>query len=232
MSSLGWRVLLFAALGFGVGCSSIRPMAPAPAGNSYRIQPGDALEWVLYQERAEEETPLNLVIQPDGKIMLPYLGSVQAAGRTPPELIEDIRERLKKVFTGPATPHISMNVFPSRVVQVLGFVIRPGQFPLTHTMRATDALALAGGVRPAFADPDGSVLIRRNGKEQKTHNVYFNAILESGDGRTNYVVEPGDIIYVPATPFRKAAFFVEDVLSPLHALIAPITAPVTAVIGF
>jgi polysaccharide export outer membrane protein len=171
------------------------------------------------------------MIQPDGEIMLPYIGSVQAAGKTPPELLEEIRERLKNVFTGPATPHISLNVYPSRVVQVLGFVFRPGQFPLTHTMRATDALALAGGVRPAFADPDGSVLIRRNGKNQKTHNVYFNAILESGDGRTNYVVEPGDIIYVPATPFRKAAFFVEDVLSPLHALIAPITAPVTAVIG-
>jgi polysaccharide biosynthesis/export protein len=229
---LRWN-LAFLALGLGflaVGCSSVVPLAPMPATGSYLIRPGDEIEFVLYQERAgEQQQPIRLVVEPDGTIMVPYAGSLQAAGHTAPELLATIREQMKKLFTAPATPHISVNVYPLRVVQVLGFVRSPGQFPLLHGMRATDALALAGGLVLPYASPDSSRLLRRAGSDETTYDIFYHEILRGGITRTNYILEPGDVIYVPPTTLRKVSFFIEDLLSPLHALFSPVLAPVTVV---
>jgi polysaccharide export outer membrane protein len=215
------------------GCSSVTRMPSTPAAAEYRIQAGDRLEFQVFQEGTNGNNPnLDVVVQPDGKIMAPYVGAMSAEGKTSQELLDAIKERLKTTFTTAPTPHFSVNVYPSRVVQVLGMVIRPGQYELTYEMRVTDAMARAGGFRPVWAAPNDTVLVRRAGNGDQTYDVYLGEIVEVGDGRTNYVLKPGDIIYVPPTPFRKAAIFVEDVLSPIHALIAPVTAPFTAIVGF
>jgi len=226
-------LLVLAVLILAFGCSSVTRMPPTPAAADYRIQQGDRLEFRVYQEGASgTDQSLEIVVQPDGKIMAPYAGAMAAEGKTSQELLNEIKERLKATFTTAPTPHFSVNVYPSRVVQVLGMVVRPGQYDLTHEMRVTDAMARAGGHRPVWAAPNDTVLVRRTASGDQTYDVYFGEIVEAGDGRTNYVLEPGDIIYVPPTPFRKAAIFVEDVLSPVHALIAPVTAPFTAIVGF
>jgi polysaccharide export outer membrane protein len=228
------RILLVLTIAIlAVGCSSVTRMPPAPASIDYRIQEGDRLEFSLYQEGVGgEQTPLQVTVLPDGKVMVPYVGEIMAEGRTSQELLDGIKAELKKKFTTAPTPHFSVNIYPSRVVQVLGMVIRPGQYDLTHEMRVTDAMSQAGGYRPVWGAPNDTLLLRRTGSGEKTYDIFFGEILERGDGRTNYVLEPGDVIYVPPTPFRKAAIFVEDVLAPVHALISPITAPVTAIVGF
>lgn len=228
------RILfVLAVLVLTFGCSSVTRMPPTPAAADYRIQQGDRLEFRVLQEGpAGVDQNLQIVVQPDGKIMAPYVGAMSAEGKTSQELLDTIKEKLKATLTTAPTPHFSVNIYPSRVVQVLGMVVRPGQYELTHEMRVTDAMARAGGHRPVWAAPNDTVLVRRTESGDQTYDVYFGEIVEVGDGRTNYVLEPGDVIYVPPTPFRKAAIFVEDVLSPVHALISPVTAPFTAIVGF
>jgi polysaccharide export outer membrane protein len=223
ISTLGPLVLIAAVT---VGCASVpAPLPPEPAAGDYRIQPDDSMEFLYYTDRQVEETRLRITVQPDGRILVPFVGSIVAAGRTPSELLEIINDRLEKKFTtGKPTPHFSVNVFPSRTVQVLGMVLRPGRFDLKHGMRATDALAMAGDFRRPLAAPNSSVLVRRkvNGGEIQ-HPIYFDQIIETGVPLTNWVLEPGDLIYVPPTPFRRAAFFLEDILSPVGALLSPVT---------
>jgi len=72
--------------------------------------------------------------------------------------------------------------------------------------------------------------LRRDGARGARYPVHFDEILGTGDPTTNFELLPGDILYVPPTPFRAAAFFIEDILSPVHALLAPITAPFVAVL--
>jgi len=224
--------LVLAILSVAVGCTTIKRMPPEAAPSDYRIQPGDTVEFLLYREQAPTvQTPLLLTVQPDGKVMIPYVGPVLAADRTSKDFFGDICIRLKEIFNSRIVAHFSLTVYQSRTVQVLGFVRSPGQFALTNAMRATDALAQAGGLRLPEAAPNATLLLRRCEEADTTYGVRFSDILSSKDQKTNLVLMPGDVIYVPPTPFRKVALFIEDILSPLHALISPIVAPVTAVFG-
>lgn len=225
------NLLVLVALLAAGGCASFTPLPPQPAPSDYRIRPDDSLEFVLYRETPAEETTVSLVVQPDGKIMFPYVGSVNAAGKTPGELQKEVQERYKAVFVTPPIAHLTVSVFPHRVIQVLGFVRQPGQYPLVDSMRATDALARAGWFILPHADANNCTLLRPSGKLSQRHPVHFNEILETGDWTTNFELVPGDVLYVPPTPFRKAALFIEDILSPIHALVAPIMTPITALFG-
>jgi len=218
--------------GLLVGCGGIPKLPSALAPSDYKIQPGDTLEFQLYQEQVDEQpTPIQLVVQPDGMVMIPYIGSFRAAELSSSELLTNIQNRLKGIFNTPVMPHFSINIYPSRTVQVLGFVRAPGQFPLVHKMRATDALALAGGLRLPESSPNSTLLMRRSEGYENTYPILFGDILSTGNPHTNIELLPGDVIYVPPTTFRKIALFLEDLFAPIHALLAPVVQPVTAVFG-
>lgn len=228
----GDLTLVVATLSVAVGCTTIPRMPPEAAPGDYRIQPGDTVEFLLYREQAPTvQTPLRLTVQPDGKVMIPYVGPLHAAERTSKDFFGEVCIRLKEIFNSPIVPHFSLTVYQSRTVQVLGFVRTPGQFALTNAMRATDALARAGGLRLPEAAPNSTLLLRRCEETETSYHIQFSDILSSKDPKTNLELMPGDVIYVPPTPFRKVALFLEDILSPIHALVSPVVAPVTAVFG-
>jgi polysaccharide export outer membrane protein len=133
-------------------------------------------------------------VRPDGKISLPLLNDVQAAGLTPMQL----RERLVKGYATYFTqPEISVGVKEVRSIKVsvLGMVKTPGRYDLKSQATVLEALALAGGFAE-FAKRDRIFISRRDDAGVKRLHFDYLKVLD-GDDNENFVLLPGDIVVVP-----------------------------------
>jgi polysaccharide export outer membrane protein len=174
-----------------VGTSGSRTNAKTPdASADYRMVPGDKLRIEVYKDAALSQS---VQIRPDGKITLPYVGDMVAAGMTPTALRDSIALALKEYIAAPTVTVMVVETQP-QTVSVLGEVNSPGVHPLKHQMTVLDALAAAGGFGD-FANTK-NILIKRNtksGVETLRYN-YKDAI--KADAKPFYL-QPGDIIIVP-----------------------------------
>jgi polysaccharide export outer membrane protein len=144
------RLVLAIALFWIASCAPIGPyvwvddyVEPAEIDpGEYHIAPGDLLSVRVYNQEAMSSRPR---VRDDGRVSLPLLGDVQAAGLAPDAFAERIKQRLKEFL---ATPSVSVAVEETRIlsVPVLGEVARPGQYPLERGAGVLDALAAAGGL--------------------------------------------------------------------------------------
>jgi polysaccharide export outer membrane protein len=100
-------------------------------------------------------------VRSDGKISLPLVGEVQAAGRTPAQLAEDLTAALRGFITDPQVTVIVQEI-KSRNFNILGQVTKPGSYPLTGDTTVVDAVALAGGFRD-FAKKKSIYVVRQAG---------------------------------------------------------------------
>jgi polysaccharide biosynthesis/export protein len=167
---------------------------PAPAAAttdaSYRIGPQDVLRIDVWKEL---EISRSVPVRPDGKISLPLLNDVQAAGLTAMELANNITEGLKKYI---AVPQVTVTVteINSRRVYVTGEVTRPGAYPLLPNMTALQALTSAGGFTQFSNTKKIYVLRNENGKQTK-HPFNYKAVV---DGKMDDIpLQSGDTIVVP-----------------------------------
>ena len=135
-------------------------------------------------------------VRSDGKISLPLVGEIEAAGRTPLQLELDITQKLKNFITAPEVSVIVQQV-NSRKYNVLGEVSKPGSYPLTTTTTIMDAIAAAGGFRD-FAKKTG-VYVLRNGAYGQQSRLKFNYkdFIKGKDPRQNIQLEPNDTVIVP-----------------------------------
>jgi len=132
------------------------------AGPDYIIGADDTLHISVWKE---PELTESLPVRPDGKISMPLLNDVVAAGLTPTKLAESITDRLKKYI---ADPHVTVVVtaMNSQKIYVLGEVLHPGTTLLQPNMTVLQALA-SSGFTP-FANTKGIYILRNeNGKQQK-----------------------------------------------------------------
>ena len=157
----------------------------------YRIGPEDLLDILVWKN--PELTRL-VPVRPDGKISMPLVNDVVAAGLTPNELRAVLTEGISK-FINPA-PEVSVMVreFHSFKVSVLGRVRMPGQYEVKTEARVTDMLARAQGFAE-FAD-EGSIRVIRyvNGKPTSIKFKYGDAT--RGVEGADFLVQPGDTIHV------------------------------------
>ena len=109
----------------------------------YRLVPGDKLRIEVYKDPQISQT---LQIRPDGKITLPLVGDVAAAGRTPVALRDSITTSLKEYITNPVVTVIVVE-FEPQSVSVMGEVARPGPVPIKGKLSVLEALAVAGGFK-------------------------------------------------------------------------------------
>ena len=177
--------------------SAVSPSAPRSNGSKtvetspdYRLVPGDKLRIEVYKDAALSQS---VQIRPDGKITLPYVGDMAAAGMTPTALRDSITQSLKEYIASPTVTVMVVETQP-QTVSVLGEVNSPGVHPLRHQMTVLDALAAAGGFGD-FANTK-NILIKRNtatGVETLRYN-YKDAI--KPDAKPFYL-QRGDIIIVP-----------------------------------
>lgn len=171
--------------------SAAAPNAEANAtAADYRLVPGDKLRIEVYKDPQISQT---LQIRPDGKITLPLVGDVAAAGRTPVALRDSITTSLKEYITNPVVTVIVVE-FEPQSVSVMGEVERPGPVPIKGKLSVLEALAVAGGFKD-FANTK-NITIRRptaSGVQIIKFN-YRDAV--KGEGKPLYL-QPGDLVIVP-----------------------------------
>jgi polysaccharide biosynthesis/export protein len=166
--------------------------SPAAADPAYEIGPDDVLNISVWKEPTISNT---VPVRPDGKISLPLINDVQAAGLAPSQLAAEISEKLKKFITDPQVTVIVTAVNSQRVY-VLGEVTRPGAFPMIPGMTILQLLSDAGGFT-AFANRKNIHVVRmENGKQVKYPFNYNDALRGTKPGQ-NITLQPGDTVVVP-----------------------------------
>lgn len=161
-----------------------------PAETEYKIGPQDVLQIDVWKE---PEITRTIPVRPDGKISLPLLNDVQAAGLTAMQLAANIRDSLSKYLTSPQVT-VTVTQINSQRVFVTGEVAKTGALPLLPGMTALQALSSSGGFTQ-FARTKGIYILRnRNGKQEKLPYDY-KEVLKGKQEDT--VLQPGDIVVVP-----------------------------------
>ena len=167
-------------------------VAPAPEPPSdYVIGSDDQLHISVWKEPDLTET---LPVRPDGKISMPLLNDVPAAGLTPSQLAASITEKLKKYIADPRVT-VVVTAMNSRRVFVTGEVTHTGAIVLLPHMTVLQALSSAGFTQ--FANVKGIYLLRTvNGQQQK---IPFNykEVVKGRHPEQNIALKPGDTIVVP-----------------------------------
>lgn len=173
----------------------------------YRVGVGDVLDIVIWDNpelamptgasRTPQESGQR--VQADGTFFYPYVGQVQARGRTPEEIRADLTKRLTQYITDPQV-QVRVVGYNSQAVSVTGQVESPSRQPLTDMpLTLLDAISAAGGLTEQ-ADPR-NVTVRRSGR---SYTVDMKAFLDDGTSSNNPVLQNGDVINVGRQNLQEA----------------------------
>jgi polysaccharide biosynthesis/export protein len=168
------------------------PPPSAQADNNYVIGPEDVLNVNVWKE---PDVSGSVPVRPDGKISLPLLNDVQAAGLTPMQLMNELTERLKKFITDPRVT-VTVSTINSRKVYVLGEVARPGAVPLAPEMTVLQALTSAGGPTP-YAKASKMYILRKENGSQNKLAFNYKEVVKGRNTEQNIPLRPGDTVVVP-----------------------------------
>lgn len=174
------------------GTAASHPASPASAAE-YVIGPDDLLTVNVWKE---DEISRQVPVRPDGRVSLPLIGDVQAAGLTPLELQQSIRSRLTAYLVNP-TVTVMVQEARSRHFNVVGEVEHPGSFVLGQPLTVLDALAMAGGFRD-FAKT-GAIYVLRLNPDGSHQRIAFNykQVISGRSLQQNVHLQAGDTVVVP-----------------------------------
>lgn len=171
--------------------------APAAAAivadpREYRIGPEDVIEISVWKnpDLSRDRVP----VRPDGKVSLPLVNDIAAAGLTANQLRAQLTERLAPFFKEPPEVSVIVREVNSFKVAVNGNVNMPGQYPVKSDATVLDMIARAQGFN-AFADKGSIRVIRRKGDRQEQLKFHYSDAINAKPG-ANFLVQPGDIIIV------------------------------------
>jgi polysaccharide export outer membrane protein len=163
----------------------------APAASDYVIGADDTLHISVWKEPDLSET---LPVRPDGKISMPLLNDITAAGLTPLQLKDSLTEKLKKYIADPRVT-VVVTAMNSRRIFVSGEVLHTGPMVLLPHMTMLQALSQAGFTQ--FANVKGIYLLRtENGKQEKLPFNY-KEVIKGNHPEQNIALKPGDTLVVP-----------------------------------
>jgi polysaccharide export outer membrane protein len=180
--------------------------APAPAQESakaaaahetegavYTIGVGDILGIHVWKD--PDVSRPNVMVRPDGRISLPLVGDVQAAGLVPSALSSIITQKLKDYVTDPQVTVI-VEAINSYRIYMLGHVLRSGVYTFQNPTRLVEAIASAGGF-DQFADTSHIIVLSSRGGGQTRIEVEFKKIVSGARLEDNIVLHAGDTVIVP-----------------------------------
>ncbi|MBI3899651.1 MAG: polysaccharide biosynthesis/export family protein [Gammaproteobacteria bacterium] len=153
----------------------------------YEIGPEDLLEISVWHEK---DLQREVLVKPDGWLTFPLIGNVEAAGKTSPQLENDIKTRLRKYMPDPVVT-VTVKQIKGLKVFVIGKVGKPGEYVIGRYVDVLQALTLAGGLTPFAKEADIKIVRKQAGKEsiipfdysevKRGHSLEQNVTLRSGD---------------------------------------------------
>jgi polysaccharide biosynthesis/export protein len=162
------------------------------AQNVYRIQAGDILEILTWNEPGFTRS---VTVRTDGKVSFPLLDDIQAAGREPFEVKQEIQQKLKG-FVNNANVTVLVNVSVPQKFFVLGEVKRTGEYELKKGMTILQAFAVAGGFTE-WATKNEIILLRKETGQDTIVRVDYKKIVKGQDLGQNLFIQANDTIVVP-----------------------------------
>lgn len=179
------------------------PAATAPAAAAarasdvtvppgYVIGPDDLLSIVYWKDK---DMSADTQVRPDGKIALPLINELTAAGLTPEQLRQKITEESKK-FMEDANITVVVRQINSRKVFITGEVFKPGPYPLTSPTSVVQLIAMAGGLRE-YANSKKIVIMRTEGGRATSLPFNYPAVTSGKNLKQNVDLKPGDTVVVP-----------------------------------
>lgn len=187
------------------GCSSNKPNDMPPLSDSgvlseYRIGVGDALQINVWRN---PELSVAVPVRPDGKISMPLIGDLAAADLTATQLSNNIVKNLSSYVKSPQVTVIVTNPSSSdfqRRVRITGAVRTPQSIPYREGMTVLDLVLIAGGPNE-FASANKAKLYRKIEGEVKVYPIKLDDLINNGEIKTNYPLQPSDIVTVPERAF-------------------------------
>ncbi len=198
-----WSLILM-ALTVLVACSGQPTLPPAKAAGydpspDYFIGPLDTLNIFVWRNPELSET---LPVRPDGRISIPLIEDLPAAGKTPTQLARDIETRLKRYVQDPIVTVIvtAFNGPYARQVRVIGEAAHPQAIPYRENMTLLDVMIAVGGLTQYAAGNRGAVVRTVNDKET-SFRVRIADLVKDGDVSANVQMLPGDVLISPQAWF-------------------------------
>ncbi len=177
------------------------PAAPSKASSSndlYKIGALDQLNIVVWRN---PDLSANVIVRPDGRISLPLVENIVAAGRQPEDLSREIEQALSKFIREPVVT-VMVNNFQgvsTEQIRIVGEAAKPQSVPFRQNMTLLDVMIQVGGLTD-FADGNGAVLVRGS-ESGKQYSIRLKDLIKRGDISANIDIKPGDIIIVPQSWF-------------------------------
>ena len=171
------------------------PVVAAPRATTpddYVIGTDDELSIMFWRDK---DMSSEAVVRPDGKITLPLINDIQAAGLTPDQLRERLNTEAARFLENPSAS-VFVKVINSRKVFITGEVQKPGPYPLTGPMTVLQLIATAGGLRE-YARRSEIVVMRQEGGKQLSLPFDYEAISKRTKLDQNIMLRPGDTVLVP-----------------------------------
>jgi polysaccharide export outer membrane protein len=162
-----------------------------PAG--YVIGADDVLSVIFWRDK--EMTAEQVVVRPDGKISLPLLNDIQAAGLTPDDLRAQIDKAASK-FVAEPNATVVVKTINSRKVYITGNVLKPASYPLTGEMTVLQLIAVAGGLLE-YADSKNVVVMRKENGRDQSFKFNYKDVVRQKNIKQNILLKPGDTVIVP-----------------------------------
>lgn len=197
------RTALVFLLSLLAGCATKPASPPAPtevALEQYRylIGPGDILSVIVWRN---PDLSMSVPVRPDGKISLPLVEDLPAAGKDPTAVAREVEGALSKYLRDPVVT-IVVTQFGgpySEQIRVIGQAAKPQALPYRENMTLLDVMIAVGGITD-FADGNRSNILRTS-EGNKLYSVRLDDLLRDGDISANVAVKPGDVLIIPESWF-------------------------------
>jgi len=164
-----------------------------PHDDSFVIGNDDVLSINVWKE---PDVSRSIPVRSDGKISLPLVGEVQATGRTPLQLEQEITSKLRNYIAEPEVT-VMVQQINSEKFNILGQVEKPGSYSLTNGATVLDAIAAAGGFKD-FAKLKGVYVLRQNASNGESRIAFnYKDVIKGKHPEQNIKLEPRDTIVVP-----------------------------------
>ncbi len=162
---------------------------------TYIIGAGDSLQITVWRNA---ELSTSVTVRPDGRISVPLIDDLTAAGKTPAELADDIEQELAVYLR---EPDVTVSLLSGQgdlgqQIRIVGEAVNPVALPYRAGMTLLDAVIAGGGLSRQAAGNSAVVLRRTDGGREQIP-VRLADLVRDGDGRANMALQPGDIIIIP-----------------------------------